>query len=505
VKASDNPVKRLLVQSSHYSFASVLTMVAGLVTFPILTRIFSVADYGVMNLVAATVTIGVTFGKFGVQHSIIRYDSEIRAGKSRFTLDQLHATTLIGMTCTALVVITLFLVGTQLFPPRWMADPHVRHLFAIASLLVLIQGVESALINFLRAEQETATLMKYQILKKYTGLALILTAVLVISRSLRAFYTASVLSEALAVFALTRVVFGRGRRPAPHAGDFSRPLYGELLGFGIPMMIGYELSGIVLAVGDRYVIEAKIGSTPLGLYAAAYNLCQYVQAVFIDSISQAIMPIYMRLYDQKGVQETEAFITRSLRTYVLFGAPVIAGLAAVGPELLPSLASDKFASGAVILPWVITGMVIDGTNSMLGAGLFINRKTRIIMSIVLTSAILNIVLNLLLVPRIGIVGSAIATVVSYGVTSLAMAIAGRRLLHVPLPWATFLRSAVAALVMYLPLRHLLPGHHLLTVGVRIVCGAPLYLALITLVDRDARAIVRKGIDRLRPRAQTPVT
>ena len=215
------------------------------------------------------------------------------------------------------------------------------------------------------------------------------------------------------------------------------------------------------------------------------------------------MPIYMRIYDQQGVEETEAFISRSLRTYVLFGAPVIAGLAAVGPALLPSLASDKFASGAVILPWVITGMVIDGTNSMLGAGLFINRKTRVIMSIVLTAAILNIVLNLLLVPRIGIIGSAIATVVSYGVTSLAMTIAGRRLLHVPLPWATFARSGLAALVMYWLVRHLFPGHHLSTVGVRIVCGAPLYLGLITLVDRDARAIVRKGIERLRPRAPTP--
>lgn len=496
---SDSPIKRLLVQSSHYSVASVLTMVAGLVTFPILTRIFSVGDYGLMNLVFATLSVSVAIGKFGLQHSIIRYDSEIRAGKSPFTLLQLYSTTLTGITVTSLVVIGLLVAGTQLVPLAALAEPSVKLVFAIAALLVIVQGVESALINFLRAEQETAALMKYQVLKKYLGLALILGAVLLIARTLTAFYAASVLSEAAAVVALAKVVFGRGRRPLPRVDQFSRPLYLELLGFGIPMMIGYELSGIVLAVGDRYVIEGTIGREPLGLYSAAYNLCQYVQAAFIDSIGQAIMPIYMRLYDQQGPRDTEAFIDRSLRSYVLFGAPVVAGLAAVGPELLPSLASDKYASAAVILPWVIVGMVINGTTSMVGAGLFINRKTRVIMGIVLSSAILNIILNLLLVPRIGIVGSAIATVISYAVSTLSMAVAGQRLFRVALPFATILRSGAAALVMYMALRHLLPGYRLLSVGLRIVVGAPIYVVLISLVDRDARIILGKALARLRRR------
>ena len=179
-----------------------------------------------------------------------------------------------------------------------------------------MQVVESALTNFLRAEQRTTALMKYQIAKKYLGLGFILVAVLVISRNLTAFYTASVISETLALVVARRLV--PSRRPSARAratADFSRPLYRELLGFGIPMMIGYELSGIILSVGDRYVIEGVIGEEQLGLYAAAYNLCQYVQALVITSVSQAIMPIYMQMWDQKGMDETSAFISRSLRTY----------------------------------------------------------------------------------------------------------------------------------------------------------------------------------------------
>ncbi|HVR02857.1 MAG TPA: oligosaccharide flippase family protein [Polyangia bacterium] len=495
--AAPSALRTLAVQASHYSVASLFSVVAGLVTFPLLTRVFSVADYGVMNLVAATLTVSVALGKVGVQHSILRYESEIRAGKGGYTLKQLYSTTEIGMLGSALLVMLVLLVGARVVPMEWLGDPRLRKLFTIASLLIVVQVLESAFVNFLRAEQQTTVLMKYQVAKKYLGLGLILFAVFVLSRTLTSFYTASVVSETCAVAILAAFLFRNGRRPRPALAEFSRPLYRELLTFGIPMMIGYELSGIVLAVGDRYVIAGTIGETPLGLYGAAYNLCQYVQAVLITSLGQAIMPIYMKMWDEKGVDETSAFITRSLRTYALLAAPVIAGFASVGPELLVALASNKYSSASPILPWVIAGMIVDGTNSMLGAGLFIHRKTRVIMAIVVSGAAFNIGLNLILVPRIGIIGAAIATLVSYSGTALALRIAGRRLLPVPLPWLTFLRAGIAAGIMYLVLQHVLPGHRLLTVAVRILVGAPIYVAVMTLIDGDARAMVEKPIARLR--------
>jgi len=495
--SAGSAVKRLLVQASHYSLASVMTMLAGLVTFPILTRVFSVKDYGAMNLVAATVSVSVAFGKVGIQHSIVRYQSEISAGKSQFTLGQLFSTTILGMGATALVVMMVLVGGTHLVPASWLGDhSEVRFLITIASGLILVQVLESALVNFLRAEQNTTALMKYQVGKKYLSLGLILTSVLVISRSLTAFYSASVASEALAVVALFILLVRRGH-PFPTAGQFSTPLYKQLLSFGIPMMIGYEFSGLVLAVGDRYVIDGLLGQEQLGLYSAAYNLCQYVQAAVIASIGQAIMPIYMQMWDRQGHDETAAFIDRSLRTYVLFGAPIIAGMAAVATELLPSLASSKYESASAVLPWVIAGMVVDGTNAMVGAGLFIHRKTRTIMAIVLTCAALNVGLNFVLIPHIGILGGAVATLVSYAATSLAMAIAGHRLLAVHIPWMTLLRSGIAAAAMYGAVIFLVPGRRFLTVGVRAAVGATVYGALMLLLDQDARALVKKALGRFR--------
>jgi O-antigen/teichoic acid export membrane protein len=494
---SESPLRKLLVQASHYGLASVGTMIAGLISFPLLTRLFSVEDYGAMSLIAATITIAVAVGKVGVQHSILRYQSEISAGKSKFTLAQLVSTTFFGMVGSALVVTAGLIIATQLVPVRWLGDPRLRYLFPIASLVIIVQVIESALLNFLRAEQRTALFMSYQVAKKYVVLGFIVVTVLLIARTLKGFYTANVLAESLSVVTLLVVLFARPGRTRPSTAQFSRPLYWELLAFGIPMMVGYEMSGIVLSVGDRYVIDGTIGQAPLGLYAAAYNLCQYVQAVFIASVGQAIMPLYMQMWDEKGLAETSAFISRSLGRYLMFGAPVVAGLAAVGPELLPSLASDKYASAAAILPWVIAGMVVDGTNSMVGAGLFIHRKTRTIMTVVMSGAILNIILNLILVPRIGIMGAAIATLISYAFTAFLLAVTGRRLLPVHVPWGSVLRACAAAALMYGAIIFILPGHKLITVAVRGVVGAVVYALVMLLIDNDARELVGKGLSRFR--------
>jgi len=494
---ADTALKRLLIQASHYGLGSLLTMLAGLVTFPLLTRSFSVGDYGALALIAATVSVSVAVGKVGVQHSILRYHSEIAAGKSTYSLPQFYSTILLGMFGTGAIIGAVVIAATQLAPTSWIGDSKLPTLLAIAAFIILAQVLESALLNFLRAEQKSATILKYQVAKKYVGLALIVVAIVAISRSLSAFYIASLITELFAVLALAYVLFRHGKRPLPSTANFSRPLYRELLSFGIPMLIGYELSGIILAVGDRYVINGMIGRENLGLYSAAYNLCQYVQAVVVTSVGQAVMPIYMEIWAQKGAQETTAFLNRSLRSYVLLGVPVVAGIAAVGPELLPSLASEKYADAGIILPWVMAGMVLDGTTSMLGAGLFIQRKTRTIMAIVLSCAALNLGLNVVLLPRIGILGSAIATMLSYAATSVALAIAGRRHLPTSIPWGTLARAGAASAIMYAAVIHILPGHRLLTVGVRATVGVLVYGLIMLAIDSQVRQLSGATLGRFR--------
>lgn len=493
---SGSHLRRLFVHVSHYSLASLLTTIAGLISFPFMTRVFSVADYGTISLISATLTIVVAIGKVGVQFPIFPYHSEIASGKRSFSLHQLYSTAFFGMGATGLGVGAIWLGVTLFGPQRWFGD-NMRLYFAVGAVVCVAQVIESVVVNLVRAKQLTVLLMTYQVIKRYVMLGLVVAGVLFLARSLTTFYAAMLLTEVGATVVLAIYFFRKHVDAAPKVSAFSLPLYVELIRLGIPMMIGYELAGIILSVGDRYVIERLIGEEPLGLYAAAYNLCGYVQSVVISSVGQAIMPIYMQMWEQKGRDETAAFISRSLRTYCLFAAPVVAGVAAVGSELLPALASDKYASAVTILPWVIGGMVIEGMTGMLGAGLFVRRKVIAIVSIIMSCAVLNIGLNFLFIPSLGVVGAAIATLAAYAVLAVAMTIVGRRILPVDLPWATLARSSVASAIMFAAVYFVYPGHRLLTVALRVALGVLVYAVAIVVVDGDARKIGRGVLARLR--------
>jgi O-antigen/teichoic acid export membrane protein len=491
VSHEESSHRQLFRQSSHYSTVSLLAMVAGLVSFPVLTRVFTVGDYGTMNLISVTLTVCVAIGKLGIQQSIVRYHTEISAGKSKFTLSQLYSTTVLAMAGASVVMVLLLLAGAELMLPLLKAPSRLLALLALSSLLIIVQVTESAFVNFLRAAQATVTFMKYYVAKKYLSLALILGSVLLIASTLPVYYAASVTAEATAIGALAAIMLRRDPLMRPRRAEFSKPLYYELLKYGIPMMFGVELSSIVLSVGDRYVIGGMIGDVPLGLYAGAYNLCQYVQAIVITSVGQAVMPLYLSTWDRHGAEKTSDFIGRSLRAYAIVGAAVVAGVAAVGPVLLPALASEKYESAGSVIPWVIGGMVVDGATTMLGAGLFIQRKTRTIMAAVISCAILNVALNVVLIPVWSIVGSAIATLVSYSAGAVAMAVAARGALRVPIPWATMTRAGLAAAVMYGMLAHVQVGGRWLTVGTRVALGAVIYGVIMVLIDSTARGMGRE--------------
>ena len=89
-------LNRLAAHFSRYSLASLLVTLASIVSFPFLTRIFPVADYGMMSLIGVLVTALAAVGKLGLQQAALRFYSEVRAGQSPWSSAQYESTVYLG-------------------------------------------------------------------------------------------------------------------------------------------------------------------------------------------------------------------------------------------------------------------------------------------------------------------------------------------------------------------------------------------------------------------------
>ena len=473
---------QLLAHTSTYSIGSLLVTAASFISFPILTRLFSVDEYGILSLIAATLTLLVGIAKLGIPHSLVRFYAEIDKGQRGTTKQQYFSTVLLGMAGTGLVTAVLWAVLSQMIPASWWNSAAVPGLLLVTAVLVFIRVVSSGLAKYLRAQQRSALYSLYAVLRKYTELGVILGTVFFLVSGLVGFYMATIAAELLAITVLGWIII---RCTSISVRAFDPQLFRAMLAFGIPM-IAYEMGGILLNVGDRYVIQAMLGTADLGIYAAAYNLCDYVQIIFVASVGQAIVPMFVSIWEEQGEAETKRFIERSLHFYLLVGAALVAGLTAVGAESLSVLASEKYREGHRIVVYVMAALVIDGAGTIFGAGLYIFKQTRLMMWLVVGCALLNIALNLVLIPWLRIEGAAVATLVSYGVLMAMMHRLGSQQLAVTFPIRACIKFAAMASIMYVSVVQIQIAPPMLGLVVKIATGVVVYSGLALALDQPVR-------------------
>lgn len=485
-------LNRLAAHFSRYSLASLLVTLASIVSFPFLTRIFPVADYGLMSLIGVLVTALAAVGKLGLQQAALRFYSEVRAGQSPWTMGQYESTVYLGQAGFSLLAALLWMLVIGLLPERVFSDAQYRQLLLLVAPLALMQCLSSTVINQLRARELSGVLSLYSVVQRYASLLAMLGTLLYVHASLWGFYSAQIVAESLGLGVLAWWFF---RRNPWSPRDFSRPLLGTLLRFSLPL-VAMELSSVLLGMGDRLLIQRMLGSADLGIYSAPYNLCDYIGAVLVMAFTGAVTPMVLRLWANEGADTTQAFLQRVFHVYLLFALPMVAGVSAVAEPLLTLVASDKYQAGAGIIPWVIGGVALQGLFPVASAGLQIEKRSPLILLSILSAAALNVGLNLLLIPRWGIEGAAIATLAAYALMVLLATRLGRRTIAIRPDSRRILVFVMAAAVMYGLLSRIDLNDDLQTLLARILAGVLIYSSLVISLDRQSRALALQAVARL---------
>lgn len=466
----------------NYASAGLLSALVGVVSFPIMTRNLSVADYGLLGLIASSLTLFVAFGKLGVQHSVIRFFAQIREGNSAFDTRQMNSTVgALFLVFAAATTLVWLLVGNAVLP-HLLRSEKIGALFGIAAGVVFVRLLGSGILNFLRAQQRSAVVALSQMIARVVNLALIVALLLLVGLDLRSLLVCLLLAE------LASVAHAAWRYRADFVFDpraLSMPLARALLAYGVPLML-LESLGLVLRLSDRYLIEILLGVTELGQYSASYNLVAYLDVVVLAAMVQAIKPMYVQIWEGEGREATRVFLGRGLRLFLVLGLPLVALFSSASPHLLGFLAGERYAPGTVIIPWVTLSFLIDGAVIFLGAGLYIHKDTRTLVRWGAAATAVNLALNVALIPHFGIVGAAVVTVLSYLLFGVGVARAAFGRLPFALPLREPVLMGLAAVAVYLALERVELGSDPLDFLAKSALGACALGAALLAVDAETR-------------------
>ncbi len=481
---SESQIKKLFGQSSHYALGTAFITLSHLVTFPIFTRVFTVSEYGILSLVTVSISTFLALSKLGMGSAAVRMYEEYKTANRNYAAKNYYSTFFFSACASGLIVSLVYILFIILFSEEILNGTQL-YLFLFVSLILFTKTINAILHSFFRAEQNTKFLNLFLVFSAYGGSALCIFLVFYFIKGLWGFYAGQLIVEVAGLAILLNFLT---RKIQWSIYDFSWPLLKTSLKYGLPL-VGLEFLNHILTYGDRFLIQMFCSSEDLGIYSVGYNLSSYVSNILLVPLSFAVTPLLMQTWTRDGKEATKKFLTSSLRYVSLIFFPIIAGFIAVGDDLLVLLASSKYNAAISIIPYAVIGVGLFALSNLLNAGLIIYKRTDKILIFAFVSALINIILNLVLIPRFNILGAAVATLVAYTVFFMAVTVSSYKLLSFEVPFLSIGIYICFAALMVLGIRPIAPENVFFRLTAKILSGCLIYSSLIFVFDQHMRQMV----------------
>lgn len=187
--------------------------------------------------------------------------------------------------------------------------------------------------------------------------------------------------------------------------------------FSLPL-IPFTISWIIMSSGDRYIIGYFLGPTQVGIYSASYVIGSVISFLYTP-ISLVFLPTITKLYEEKS-DELRTHLKFTFKLFLLLALPALFGVSALSQPLLMLLTTSTFTGTFFIVIFVAIGDLFFGFSNIFSNILMLSKKTKLISASYLVSAVINVLLNLILVPLIGITGAALSTLSTFFILFLLM-------------------------------------------------------------------------------------
>ena len=388
---TNNSIKAIK-SSAWYIVANFLTAASAFLTTPIFTRLLTQEQYGMYNNFTSWQSILAILFTCNVQASLIsaRYDYE--KDLDRYIFSTLSMSTASVLLWT--VILNLFSDWAQRF-------------FSLSTIyinLMMAHILFMKVFEMFQAEQRYFFKYKLQVclsvVSTLVSLGLSLLLVTRMGDKLTGRIVGSVLPSIVIGLCIYLVYFVRGRHV--HFGYWKYALV-----ICLPY-IPHLLSMTVLNSTDRIMITKMCGATDTALYSLAYT-CGTMMTILLNSINTAFSPWLAERLHENDIKSVQSFS----KYYIMAFVCVSLGAMMIAPEILYILGGNEYLSAIYVMPPVAMGCICQFLYTMMVNVEQIKRKTVGMALASVAAALLNYILNLLLIPHFGYMAAAYTTLVGF--------------------------------------------------------------------------------------------
>lgn len=445
-----------------------LTGLSVFLLLPIITKTLSVYEYGIWAQIWVTVSLLSPLALLGLSQATIRYlaaETDIIKIRNIFYSGILFVTVWGSFISLAIIILS--------DPIAWIffQDGSTAHLIRLAAFLIVLTALYQLSSLYFRIFQMNAIFALITILKT-CGHLLLVFLFLWAGLGLQGVIGATLaIHLIMAAFSLVLVVSRIGLA-LPNVLELK-----EVLVYGIPLTPNPMLDWL-RSSSDRYIIGIFLGMGAVGIYSVAYSVGSII-LILVSPIQFILFPSLSKIYDEKKYDEVKNYLRYSIKYFLMIAIPSAFGISALAVPLLATMTTSDYLDGAVLIPFIAFGGVFFGVYQISINVTQLVKKTKFNLYLYLAAAVSSILLNVLLVPVLGILGAAIASLISMIVlVSLSTALSSRYIqFNIDKPFVS--KSVLSSLAM-VGIITLLNPVALQDIIVAILVGVIIYFTLLVI-------------------------
>lgn len=427
-----------------YIPARLIPAMTGLLGVAAYTRFLEPKEYGWYALITSTISFVHALAFSWVGYVIWRYFEKYRAEQ---TLHRFLSTVAIAPTIVFLSAAVVWYLATVFLSQHFES----RFVFLLR-LGILVLGAQVGYNFVLTILQVNRESLRYSLYTSATAVGTVLLAtglIYVLRWGAEAILWASAVSMGTVLASEVNRRF-RKRWPVSHFFPL-RSVVSKLATFGLPQ-VGILVGAFVLSIADRYMIEAFRSTDEVGVYSAGYTLAEMSIHAPLSIVTLAALPVIVWTFENRGEEETRLLLERITGLCVILLVPAVVGIATLAGGIVDVVFGDSFQAARGVLPWVAGGTFLFGLSQYTNLSFQLKERPRLLLYPIFGAGLLNIVLNVVLIPPLGILGAAYATFIAYAVYFVVSYVVSTRVLPFLFPWRVLAKCVLASIVMYLVLR-----------------------------------------------------
>lgn len=415
---SDQNFKDILKGSSLAFIAKIMSAMFGIATSLIIARYYGADVMGIVAIINSVLAIFGIFALMGTNTAILRLIPEYLQKYSVSSVYELYKKTISIVFGLSLLGTVVLFLSSALLSEYAFHKPSLEYFFVISSLFIGIQSLVPINQDVFRGLQKINLYAQMQFLPSFLNFVLIVIVTFFFFYEYNPVYV--IFASSTIMLIITSIAVQRSFKTAAsihHTKHITSR--SDIIALSFPMFLANSMY-IVIEQTDTIMLGIMRSEAEVGIYSIAFKLAMMTMLIF-TAVDSMAAPKFSQLYHSGKMEELKQVAQKSTKLIFWINFPIFIIYIVLGQFLL-NLYGSEFNMGYYALIILAMGQFTLAVVGSVGHFLNMTGHQKVFKNIIIMGGVLNIVLNIILIPNYGITGAAIASMISNATWSITAGI-----------------------------------------------------------------------------------